>query len=295
MKKQLSRTSTTELDHPVTSHALSELHFDLSNPRYGPRPRKFKSEAEVVNEIANEVGLEDLLSSMAVNGFFPSEPLIGIRESKTSIKIHEGNRRLAAALILVGDARAAGQKNRQNYYEGRRVAHGREPIEPVPVMVFEGKNALRELLPHLGVKHIVGALVWDAYAKAYWVAKVIEEGELSLEDVIQMIGDDQRLSERMLSSYYLIEQLVEAGRFDPADSMKRGRGQAEFPFAVVYNAIDRLTTDDVNDAVLEIALHERVHPRKGFELVMASHGICRAITVFGQYPGTRAARIACTC
>ena len=55
----------------------------------------------------------------------------------------------------------------------------------------------------------------------------------------------------------------------------------------VYNAIDRLTTDDVNDAVLEIALHERVHPRKGFELVMASHGICRAITVFGQYPGTQ--------
>ena len=55
----------------------------------------------------------------------------------------------------------------------------------------------------------------------------------------------------------------------------------------VYNAIDRLTTDDVNDAVLEIALHERVHPRKGFELVMASYGICRAITVFGQYPGTQ--------
>ncbi len=55
----------------------------------------------------------------------------------------------------------------------------------------------------------------------------------------------------------------------------------------VFNAIDRLTTDDSNDAVLEIALHERVHPRKGFELVMASHGICRAITVFGQYPGTQ--------
>jgi hypothetical protein len=55
----------------------------------------------------------------------------------------------------------------------------------------------------------------------------------------------------------------------------------------VYNAIDRVTPDEVNDAVLEIALHERVHPRKGFELVLASQGICRAITVFGQYPGTQ--------
>ena len=63
----------------------------------------------------------------------------------------------------------------------------------------------------------------------------------------------------------------------------------------VYDAIDRVTPENVNDAVLEIALHERVHPRKGFELVMASHGICRAITVFGQYPGPQGAKSACTC
>ena len=55
----------------------------------------------------------------------------------------------------------------------------------------------------------------------------------------------------------------------------------------VYNAIEGLTSENVNDAVLEIALHERVHPRKGFELVLGTHGICRAITVFGQYPGTQ--------
>ena len=30
--------------------------------------------------------------------------------------------------------------------------------------------------------------------------------------------------------------------------------------------------------------HERVHPRKGFELILANHGTCRAITCFGQYP-----------
>ncbi|MEO8126006.1 MAG: hypothetical protein ABI822_02885, partial [Bryobacteraceae bacterium] len=55
----------------------------------------------------------------------------------------------------------------------------------------------------------------------------------------------------------------------------------------VYKAIESVTSENVNDAVLEIALHERVHPRKGFELVLGTHGICRAITVFGQYPGTQ--------
>jgi hypothetical protein len=38
------------------------------------------------------------------------------------------------------------------------------------------------------------------------------------------------------------------------------------------------------DALIEIALGERVHPRKGLELVIAQHGICRAITYFEQFP-----------
>jgi hypothetical protein len=55
----------------------------------------------------------------------------------------------------------------------------------------------------------------------------------------------------------------------------------------VYEAIERIAPENVNDAVLEIALHERVHPRKGFELLLESHGVCRAITAFGQFPGSQ--------
>jgi hypothetical protein len=38
------------------------------------------------------------------------------------------------------------------------------------------------------------------------------------------------------------------------------------------------------DALIDIALGERVHPRKGLELVIGRHGICRAITYFEQFP-----------
>jgi len=38
------------------------------------------------------------------------------------------------------------------------------------------------------------------------------------------------------------------------------------------------------DALIDIALGERVHPRKGLELTIAQHGICRAITYFEQFP-----------
>ena len=54
--------------------------------------------------------------------------------------------------------------------------------------------------------------------------------------------------------------------------------------APVAEAIENIDHDDANDAILEIAFYERVHPRKGFELILEKHGTCRAITTFGQYP-----------
>jgi hypothetical protein len=55
--------------------------------------------------------------------------------------------------------------------------------------------------------------------------------------------------------------------------------------APVMEAISALREggDDV-DAVIDIALGERVHPLRGLELVLNHHGICRAITCFDQYP-----------
>jgi hypothetical protein len=49
----------------------------------------------------------------------------------------------------------------------------------------------------------------------------------------------------------------------------------------VAEAIEKLESAD--DAVIQIALEERVHPRKGFELLLEHYGICRAITYFEQY------------
>jgi hypothetical protein len=105
-------------------------------------------------------------------------------------------------------------------------------------MVFTGRNAAHELLPYLGIRHIVGSQTWDSYAKAAWVAQVVEDGELDLDEIILMIGDDQRTSERILSAYYLVDQLIAEDRFDPKDSIRKGKGsQAEFPFSVIYNAL----------------------------------------------------------
>jgi hypothetical protein len=52
----------------------------------------------------------------------------------------------------------------------------------------------------------------------------------------------------------------------------------------VAKALEKIASDDANDGVLQIAYFDRVAPRKGFELILEKHGICRAITCFHQYP-----------
>ena len=52
----------------------------------------------------------------------------------------------------------------------------------------------------------------------------------------------------------------------------------------VAAAIENWDSQQELDGVLQIALEERVHPRKGFELLLARYGLCRAITYFEQYP-----------
>jgi tetratricopeptide (TPR) repeat protein len=52
----------------------------------------------------------------------------------------------------------------------------------------------------------------------------------------------------------------------------------------IREAIEALDTREDLDGIIEIAYHERVNPRKGFELALSNYGTCRAITYFGQYP-----------
>ena len=55
----------------------------------------------------------------------------------------------------------------------------------------------------------------------------------------------------------------------------------------IRNAIEAILPADGSenlDDVIQVAFNEHVHPKKGFELILANHGTCRAITCFGQYP-----------
>jgi hypothetical protein len=54
--------------------------------------------------------------------------------------------------------------------------------------------------------------------------------------------------------------------------------------APVADAIEKIDAHDQLDGIIELAFGQGVNPRKGFELLLKHHGICRAITFFQQYP-----------
>jgi hypothetical protein len=60
--------------------------------------------------------------------------------------------------------------------------------------------------------------------------------------------------------------------------------------AMVAEAIEQVEAGENIDRIIEIAFLEGVNPRKGFELLLGSYGLCRAISTFSQYPA-RAGRI----
>ena len=48
--------------------------------------------------------------------------------------------------------------------------------------------------------------------------------------------------------------------------------------------LDTPESQEALGATIQIAFQEGLHPRKGFELILKHHGLCRAITMFGAYP-----------
>ncbi len=227
------RASTDKL----TPMPLEELHFDMENPRYGGRSGEFKTETAALNYIVENFGIDDVISSIAANGYFESEPLVGVETNKR-ITILEGNRRLAACLILAGDARAAQQQKRIEWAKSLMAESGVGPPDEVPVLVVTGAEQKQRMLAYLGVRHICGLSEWDSYAKAAWIAKVLDESKLTLSQIKRMIGDQHGTSPRMLEGFHFVNQLIERDRFQPSQSYRKGRGSnPEYPFSWVYTSL----------------------------------------------------------
>lgn len=230
-----SKMNQKENIKQVQKVKLADLEFDQNNPRFGSEVGKVTNQTEILDLIVNEYGIDDVLSSLAVNGYFTAEPIIVRENAVGKYIVVEGNRRLAACLILANDSRAINQKSKRNSIE-KSLKH--QPDQDIPAIVYGNNEDEKEIISYLGVRHIAAAQPWDSFAKAAWVAKVIDENNLTLAEVTTMIGERTGTISRMLEGYYFVTQLIDTAKFNPDHSYRKGRGSnTKYPFSWIYTLL----------------------------------------------------------
>ncbi|MBI4553895.1 MAG: hypothetical protein HY710_16630 [Candidatus Latescibacteria bacterium] len=209
----------------TTALPVENLHFDRANPRlaeYGISDQS--TDEEILAILWNTMDVRELVQSIAASGFFPHEALIVTRENNKNIVI-EGNRRLAAVMVLLDD-----QVAKKNGWEVPTLsADARKQLESLPVIISDRQKFWR----YLGFKHVNGPAKWSSYAKAEYIANVHRSYHIPLTDIANQIGDRHRTVQRLYRGLMVIEQAEREKVYDREDRFRQ-----RFAFSHLYTGLD---------------------------------------------------------
>jgi hypothetical protein len=136
-----------------------------------------------------ELGFDALTvaESIASHGFFGSEPLIVIADDPDGWVVVEGNRRLTALLGLV-DPKIRDQFANPSPWAALATQANLDYGNQIPVVVLPDRSAAT---PIIGFRHISGILQWQPYAQARYIARLVDEDQMTFAGVGEMIGVDR--------------------------------------------------------------------------------------------------------
>lgn len=205
---------------PLLNLEIARLHLDPANPRL-PEEAQGRNEDELMQHLCEHFDLEEIAGSMAQNGYFDEEPLVAVPNDlpkklfpkpgqkasaeylafldEAEFTVVEGNRRLASARIL-----------RDNALRQKLHIRGWPEISPevrldldkLPVIIYPTRH---EVLPYLGVRHITGNKKWDSYAKARYIAAMLDEGH-TVENIVREVGDRSQGVLKNAVAYRILQQ-----------------------------------------------------------------------------------------
>lgn len=209
---------------PQLNLSVESLFLDPENPRL-PEKIQGGNEDVLLLSLYEDFDLRELADSLSKNGYFDEEPLVGIPKDipskflnkkeeelnkdkeyfelinnpDTKFIVVEGNRRLAAVKILLSSELRTKLKIKEWPEISKQV---KEDILILPVIIYPKR---KDVVPYLGVRHIIGIKKWEPYPKARYIASMIGKG-LSLDEIQKIIGISTRKS---YICYKIIEQMEE--------------------------------------------------------------------------------------
>jgi hypothetical protein len=138
-----------------------------------------------------------------------------VEEDGDSLVVIEGNRRLAAVMILL-DAEV---RKRLKIADLSSISPAAaKALGTLPIL----RTTREGLWQYLGFKHVNGPAKWSSYAKAQYIADVRQSFGVPLEAIASQIGDRNRTVQRLYRAMMVIRQAEEAGVFKRENRFKGG-------------------------------------------------------------------------
>lgn len=209
--------------HQTEYLPLDALHLDPENPRL-PAEMQGRSEPELLTYIADAFNAVEVGRSIARYGFFPSEPLIAVNENGT-YTIVEGNRRLVALKLLAAPKKAEPLKEAAEWHELSKAA---QSVKTVPVVIAQTRE---EVAPIIGYRHISGIQPWDPFAKARFIAGLVDRN-MSMDQVADIVGETRT----NVASHYRNHQIIKQA----SDQFNIDTQKVEDEFGVFTRAMSQV-------------------------------------------------------
>ncbi len=188
----------------LTTIHIDKIQLDPQNPRI-PKSLHDQDEESILKYMVDNASVIELINSIGENSFFPGEPIILIKNTDTTYKVIEGNRRVSA-LKLIHDLELSKKLSRKIYEAAKQVEH--KPIE-IPSLISENEKDIHKFL---GFRHITGIKNWNALEKARYLYHLkedlqTEKPELSNKnlyyELAKSIGSRSDYVRRILYAYEL--------------------------------------------------------------------------------------------
>lgn len=169
---------------------VTSLLLDPLNPRL-PIADKNLSQAELLEELVIHDDVYSIAKSIAENGYYPVESLIGIQENGKKF-ILEGNRRLAAIKLLISPA--AAPERYQKRFKDLSDNIDLETIRSVKVLVAPSRNTAA---PIINSRHTQEQIKrWEPIQKAKFYQQQIDRGT-----TVEQLSNEYAMSEAKVRDF----------------------------------------------------------------------------------------------
>ena len=258
MTGKISSSSANGNVKGVRPIEVDKLRLDEENPRLASGLGGDTQE-DLLKVLWTEMAVDEVALSIAANGFFPEENLFVIRqnpkekdEKKKRYIVVEGNRRLAAVLLL------RDEKLREKIKATdlpKITAKARTALDTLPVAIYERRQDLWE---YFGFRHINGPKPWDSFSKAKYISDVKDKYKIPLEEIARKIGDQHSTVKKLYRGYIVLLQAESKAGFDREDIVRN-----KFYFSHLYTALDQQGYQEFLGITAENSLKPNpVRPRK---------------------------------